>query len=95
VVAVAKQYRGGAGMTELGALYGVHRTTVAACLRKLAVPLRRQGVTDDTLVEAVRLYEAGWSLDKIAQKYGCAPSTVRDAFIRAGVTLRPRRGWRY
>jgi lambda repressor-like predicted transcriptional regulator len=82
-------------MKELAVLYDVHRTTIAQSLHKLAVPLRRQGVTGSSLAEAMRLYEEGWSLAKIGRKYGCSHATVRTAFIRAGVKLRPRRGWRY
>ncbi len=66
----------------------MHRTTVAAQLRRAGVALRRQGVPADRLDEAVQLYSAGWSLQRLAERYDCDDETVRQTLKRAGVWLR-------
>ncbi len=76
-------------MNDLAAQFGIHRTNVAHCLRKLNVPLRRQGLSPDQLHQAVLLYEQGWSTERIGQHFDCSAETVRTTFIRAGI---PRRG---
>ena len=43
--------------------------------------------------EAVRLYQAGQSLAKLSDHFGVATDTVAAALRKAGITLRPRRGW--
>lgn len=88
-------YDGGLDMKIIAAALGLHRTTVAQCLRASDVPLRRGGIPDDQLADAVRLYESGWSTPRLAERYCCNPATVRQTLKRAGVTLRPRRGWTY
>lgn len=88
IVALALAYRSGRDMDELAAEFKVHRVTVAGQLRRLAVPLRRQGITDDNLPEATRLYREGWSLARLGEKYGCHAETVRQALLRTGITLR-------
>ena len=75
-------------MDELAAEFRVHRVTVAAHLRRLAVPLRRRGLCNDDLSEAARLYHAGWSLARLGEKYGCHAETVRRALTQAGITVR-------
>jgi hypothetical protein len=61
VVAVAQEFRAGADMRDLAREFRVHRTTISECLRKLGVPLRRQGLQDEDLAEAAGLYREGWS----------------------------------
>lgn len=85
---LAAEYEGGASMKELAVRWGLHRTTVAAQLRQAGVQLRRQGIPDDHLDEAVRRYGDGWSCQRLAQRYGCDAETVRQALTRAGVRLR-------
>jgi len=82
------EYEAGADMTVLAARWGLHRTTVAAHVRRAGVELRRQGVPADRLYEAVRLYNEGWSLQRLAERYDCDEETVRQALKRAGVRLR-------
>jgi len=61
---------------------------VAGQLRKPGVALRRQGVPDERLDEAVRLYGDGWSLQRLAERFHCDDETVRQALMRADVRLR-------
>ncbi len=46
-------------MKTLAARWGLHRTTVAGHLRGAGVRPRRQGIPDERLAEAVRLYGEG------------------------------------
>jgi len=85
VVELVQVYRAGSSMHELAVQFGVHRTTVAACLRRLAIPLRRQGLYGDDLAEAIKLYQDGWSLARLGDKFGCDAETVRQALKRRGV----------
>jgi len=75
-------------MKELATRWNLHRTTVAAQLRQAGVRLRRQGVPDPLLDEAVRLYSDGWSCQRLADHYCCDAETVRQTLKRAGVHLR-------
>lgn len=85
---MAQAYQAGSTMHELAAQFGVHRTTVATWLRKLGIPLRRQGLYGADLVEAIRLYGEGWSLARLGERFGCDAETVRQALKRAGVRRR-------
>jgi uncharacterized protein YjcR len=40
------------------------------------------------LAEAVRLYGEGWSLQRLAERYGCDPETVRQQLRSSGVQMR-------
>jgi len=75
-------------MKVLAARWKMHRSTVAAQLRRAGVELRRQGVPAERLSEAVRLYGEGWSCPRLAERYSCDDATVRQVLRRAGVELR-------
>lgn len=92
---VAAIYRAGSSMNQLALEFRVHRTTIAACLRKLEVPLRRQGIAPDEIDAVAALYQAGWSLARLGESYRCTDMTVRAALMRHGVEIRPRNGWKY
>jgi DNA-binding CsgD family transcriptional regulator len=85
---LAAEYEGGASMKELAAQWSLHRTTVAVQLRQAGVQLRRQGVPEASLDEAICLYNDGWSCQRLAERYGCDAETVRQALKRFGITLR-------
>ena len=55
--------------------------------REPAVPLQ--------LDEATRLYEQGWSLARLGDRFGVDAETVRRALRKAGIPLRARNGWAY
>jgi hypothetical protein len=89
VVALAAAYRAGTDLNQLAKTFGVHRHTAAAHLRRLAIPLRRQGIDDEDVSEVVRLYvQDGWSLVRLGEKFKCDASTVRQVLMRNGVVLR-------
>ncbi len=82
------EYQAGADMRELAKRWDVHRTTVAGHLRRAEVQLRRQGLTDEQLAEAARLYAEGWSCQRLAERYSCDDETARQRLKAAGVRLR-------
>jgi len=85
---LVRQYLSGADMHELAELWDLHRTTVAGHLRRANVPLRRQGLSDEQLAEAIRLYGEGWSCQRMAERFGCATETIRQCLKAADVVLR-------
>ncbi len=76
-------------MKVLAARWKMHRTTVAAQLRRAGAELRWQGVPTERISEAVRLYGDGWSCQRLAERYRCDDETVRQVLRRAGVQMRP------
>jgi hypothetical protein len=71
-----------------------HRTTIRQHLRKGGVDTRPPAIPDKDVAWDVKLYKTGWSLAKIAERYGVSPHAVYDRFTTAGVKLRPRAGSR-
>jgi hypothetical protein len=53
----------------------------------------RTGKVDRRLNEAIALYQSGGSLAKVGRHLRVDPETVRQAFRRNGVPIRPRNGW--
>jgi transposase-like protein len=49
--------------------------------------------TPEQLVEVTDLYHEGNSIRVLGEQYGLDPSTVAKRLKRAGVQLRPRRGF--
>lgn len=47
----------------------------------------------DALTAAAALYTSGASLAAVAARFGVDASIVANRFRRAGVAVRPRRGW--
>ena len=88
-------YQTGDSVEELAKHFGVHRTTVIAHLGRRQVQLRSTFTTwdHDALTAAVAYYASGASLATVAARFGVDPSTVANRFRRAGVAVRPRRGW--
>jgi hypothetical protein len=68
---------------------------VAQVLQVAGVPTRQRGLSPTQLAEAVALYDEGWSLARLGERYGVNAETVRASLKRSGVTIRPRRGWSY
>lgn len=66
--------------------------TVSKCLHDLAVPLRRQPLNGEQRAETVRPYQSRWSMNRIGEKLRCAPTTVRNVLVEAGVTRRDSHG---
>lgn len=54
----------------------------------------QRAITCQSSIDAiVRAYvDKGWSLARLAEKYGVAVTTIRNYLIEEGVELRPRGG---
>jgi lambda repressor-like predicted transcriptional regulator len=72
---------------KLAAEFGVHRDTVHNILERQGV-LRPRGLQSDELLEAIGLYEDGWSLARLAVEFNVSSSTVNRALRQAGVQVR-------
>ena len=88
-------YQAGATIKELAARYHIHRTTVAKHLDRHRVPRHHEQTAwdDELLKQAAELYASGFSLTDVAHQFGIDAQTVANRFRRAGVPVRPRRGW--
>jgi hypothetical protein len=86
--ALAATYKEGGTIKQLANDYGIHPHTVTAVVSRLGVEPRRVGLTDEQAVEACRLYPAGWSLARLAERYEVAGMTVRRYLLLAGVVMR-------
>jgi hypothetical protein len=93
---LVEAYRAGAGISRLAAKWGVHRTTVAGHLDRRKIPRHheRSAWDDDALASAAEMYAAGLSLADVGAQFRIDAQTVANRFRRAGVPVRPRRGWR-
>jgi DNA-directed RNA polymerase specialized sigma24 family protein len=83
----------GVPVDELAARFQVDQSTVQKHARRHGLPRRSSRLGADPSEEAARLYLAGQSFAKLAKHFGVATDTVALALRRAGVALRPRRGW--
>jgi hypothetical protein len=88
-------YRAGATINQLAVAFRVHRTTVAGHLDRSGVPRHSEQTAwdDEILKQAADLYATGLSLADVAHQFGVDAQTVANRFRRAGVAVRPRRGW--
>ncbi len=93
VAALVGHYRAGRSLKDLAQDFQVHRGTVAAHLDRHGVTNRRGGLDPGQIDEAIRLYNDGWSLARIAESFAVYPTSVYYWLRKKGVTLRPRQGW--
>jgi hypothetical protein len=47
------------------------------------------------IAEIIELYQAGWSLQRLGDRFGRDAQAIRRILIAQEVTLRPRPGWKY
>ena len=75
--------------------FGIHRTTVAGHLdrHRVARHNEQRAWDDEILNQAAEVYATGRSLADVADQFGVDAQTVANRVRRAGVALRPRRGW--
>jgi hypothetical protein len=85
-------YQSGATVYELGDQFGIERRTVSAILHRHGVPMRRRGLSEEQIDDAVRLYNQGCSLARIAARTDVAAGTVRQRLHERGVTMRDTQG---
>ena len=90
-------YLDGASIDALARSYKVNRTTIIKHLDHESVPRRRvvRKMTDAQVAEAAVRYLNGYSLTTVAEEFTVHARTLAREFRKAGVAIRPRRGWRY
>lgn len=93
VSALVARYNAGTPSTQLVAETGMAKGTILKLLHANGAVIRRQGLSTDDVAHAAQLYAVGQSLAQIGSRFGVSHTTVRDAFIKEGIQLRPRRGW--
>lgn len=90
---IAAQYAAGKSSLALAKEYNIAKATVLGILRDHRVVVRKQkSLTPKQVARAVKLYEAGQSLERIARPLDVSASTVRNALLAAGHQTRPRVG---
>lgn len=89
---IVESYRAGRTIYELADEYGVHRATVSEVLKREGVSMRRQSPTEEQVDEMVRLYGEGLSLQRVGDRLGFNPSTVRNKIRDKGIPTRDSHG---
>lgn len=89
---LAEAYRAGATVYELADRFKIHRKTVGLRLQAMGIDTRPPALTPDKVQVAADLYRDGWSLARIAAKFGVSPHGVSNHLRSDGVALRPRGG---
>jgi uncharacterized protein (DUF433 family) len=82
------EYQAGDSMLQLAKSWRLHRTTVAEHLGRAGIAVRQRGISTERLGDAARLYQDGWSCQRLASHFGCNAETMRQALKQAGVQLR-------
>jgi hypothetical protein len=97
VADISASYLTGRSIDDLGRCYGVNRTTIIKHLDQEGVPRRRvvRKMTDALVAEAAVLYRDGYSLATVADTFNIDTRTLGREFRKAGIAIRPRRGWTY
>lgn len=92
---LVRAYLDGSSIDALAGRFELHRTTIMDHLERRGVDRRKvaRKMTDGSVRDAAKRYEAGGSLKVVAAQYGVDARTLAREFRRAGVPIRPRRGW--
>lgn len=90
-----REYVAGASIDSLAGRLGLHRTTIIGHLDRRGIERRKvvRKMTDRIVQRAATRYSQGLSLKAVAAQFEVDPSTLTREFRRAGVPIRPRRGW--
>jgi len=88
-------YLEGSSIDSLAAQAGVNRTTIITHLDRRRIKRRKvvRKMTDRIVQRAATRYRRGASLKVIAAQFDVDARTLAREFRRAGVPIRPRRGW--
>lgn len=89
---LAQDYVGGMTVYQLATKFGISRDTISKHLKRLGVEMRNAGLTEEQIDEAVRLYSDGWSAQRIGDRLGAYPQTMRRRLLERGVRMRDTHG---
>ena len=88
IAQLVADYQAGTGTKALALNYRIGRDTVTRHIKRAGIPYRQLGLTEEQKVEAERLYLEGWSLRRLAERYGRDYETIRRNLKKRGVQLR-------
>jgi hypothetical protein len=90
---IIAKYQSGVSTNQLMTEHHLAKRTISALLKANGVQLRRQGLTDKQAMEAADLYQAGYSLARIAHHFDdISPTTVLRVLRKRGILIRSRSG---
>jgi hypothetical protein len=76
-------------MAALATVHGITRETVSVVLKRNGVPIRQLRRLDGRgLKRAIRLYEQGWSTERVGADLGFDAKTIANQLKAAGVQVR-------
>jgi DNA-binding transcriptional ArsR family regulator len=81
-------YQSGATVYELAKRFGIHRATVGSHLRARGIDTTPSGLRPEDIPVTAELYRAGWSLQRIAERFDTTDMTVRARLLEVGVRMR-------
>ncbi len=89
---IVARYEAGEPSTALMKEFSLSKGSVLKVLREAGVAMRNQGLSGEQVDEAQGLYEAGWSLTRIGEKFDVDHTVVQRQLIRHGVRMRDTHG---
>lgn len=90
---IVSRYEAGEPSTALMSAFGLSKGSVLKILRAAGVTMRNQGLSEEQIKEAERLYtENAWSLARIGDKFGVDRTVVRRQLLKRGVRMRDTHG---
>ena len=95
VARLVEGYAAGVPVDQLAASFGVNRVTVMKHTQDHYLPHRTPRLDPDQVEDVIRLYSEGLSTATIGKQFRVDDGTIALALRKAGVALRPRRGWNY
>ena len=89
----AYNIKNGESTYKLAKEFNCHRSTIANNLRKQGIEVSIEKIN---LVEAIKLYELGWTTKQLAERYHMSDNAVSRRLKKAGIRMRTRWGyWPY
>lgn len=82
-------YEAGASLISIATARRLGKQTVSRLLSESGVRIRRQGLDEEQVAQAVRAYLSGKTIREVADELGVGHSMVWRALKGAGVELRP------
>ena len=86
-----ERYQAGALQQELAQIYGMHRATVSAIIRRHG-EVRQKGLNEAQVDDAIERYKSGQSLAVIGKPLKIDHGTVRNYLLKYGVQMRDAHG---
>lgn len=90
-----RDYIAGSSIDSLAVHLGVHRTTIIGHLDRRGIERRKivRKMTGRSVQQAASHYRSGESLKVVAVRFDVDEKTLARELKRAGIEIRPRRGW--